>query len=79
MGFFNHQEILPDLSDFALKEQIESNLMVSISRAWYNGSYTMPAKPIKSVELRLFKGQTEYLSSNSEDRKVLSLKCLMYH
>ena len=25
--------------------------MVSISRAWYNGSYTMAAKPIKFLEL----------------------------
>ena len=25
--------------------------MVAISRAWYNGSYTMAAKPIKSLEL----------------------------
>ena len=25
--------------------------MVSISRAWYNGSHTMGAKPIKSLEL----------------------------
>ena len=40
-----------DLSDFALQEQPEDNLMVAISRAWYNGSYTMTAKPIKSLEL----------------------------
>ena len=38
-------------ADFALQEQLEDNLMVSISRAWYNGSYTMAAKPIKSLEL----------------------------
>ena len=25
--------------------------MVAIPRAWYNGSYTMTAKPIKSLEL----------------------------
>ena len=25
--------------------------MVTISRPWYNGSYTMAAKPIKSLEL----------------------------
>ena len=37
---------------FALQEQLlEVNLMLSISRAWYNGSYTMAAKPIKSLEL----------------------------
>ena len=40
-----------DLADFALHEQPEDNLMVSISRAWYIGSYTMAAKPIKSLEL----------------------------
>ena len=48
----NNQEILLDLANFALPERPEDNLMVSISRAWYNGSYTMAAKPIKTVELR---------------------------
>ena len=32
----NNQEILLDLADFALQEQPEDNLMVAISRAWYN-------------------------------------------
>ena len=32
-----------NLADFALQEQLEGNLMVAISRAWYNGSYTMAA------------------------------------
>ena len=40
-----------NLADFALQEQLEGNLMVAISRAWYNGSYTIAAKPIKSLEL----------------------------
>ena len=40
-----------NLADFALQEQPEGNLMVAISRAWYNGSYIMAAKPIKSLEL----------------------------
>ena len=40
-----------DLVDFALQEQSEANLMVAISRAWYNGSYAMAAEPIKSLEL----------------------------
>ena len=40
-----------NLADFTLQEQPEDNLMVAISRAWYNGSYTMAAKPIKSLEL----------------------------
>ena len=47
-------EILLDLADSPLQEQPEDNLMVSIfriSRAWYNGSYTMATKPIKSLEL----------------------------
>ena len=37
--------------NFALQEQLEDNLMVSISPVWYNCSYTMAAKPIKSLEL----------------------------
>ena len=47
----NNQEILPDLADFALQEQPEDNFMVVISLELYNGSYTMAAKPIKSLEL----------------------------
>ena len=43
--------MLLDLTDFALQEQPADNLMVAISRPWYNGSYTMAAKPIKSLEL----------------------------
>ena len=40
------------LTDFALQEQPEDNLMVAISWAGYNGSYTiMAAKPINSLEL----------------------------
>ena len=44
----NNPEILLDFADFTLQEQLEDNSMVSISRAWYNGSYTKAAKPIKS-------------------------------
>ena len=40
-----------DLANFALLEQPEDNLTVTISRACYNRSYTMTAKPIKSLEL----------------------------
>ena len=47
----NNQEILVDFADFALQEQLEDNLMVFISQAWYNGSFTMAAKPIKSLKL----------------------------
>ena len=46
-----NQDILLDLVDFALQEQPEDNSMVAVSRAWYNGSYTMAAKPIKCLEL----------------------------
>ena len=49
----NNQEILLYLDDFALQEQAEDNVMVAFSWAWYNGSYTMAAKPIKSLELKL--------------------------
>ena len=38
-------------ADFALQEQAEDNLMVAFFLAWYNGSYTIAAKPIKSLEL----------------------------
>ena len=47
----NNSEILFDLTDYALQEQPEDNLMVDISRLWYNGSYTMATKPIKSLKL----------------------------
>ena len=47
----NNPEILLDLVDSHCKKQPEDNSMVSISWAWYNGSYTMAAKPIKSLEL----------------------------
>ena len=48
----NNQEILLDLADFTLQEQLEDNLMVAISQALYNGSYTIAAKPINFLELR---------------------------
>ena len=48
----NNQEILLDFADFALQGQLEViPVTVSFSRVWYNGSYTMAAKPIKSPEL----------------------------
>ena len=47
----NNKEILLNLADFTLQEQLEGNSMVAISRAWYDGSYTMATKPIKSFEL----------------------------
>ena len=47
----NNQEILLDLAVFAFQEQPKDNLMAAISRACYNGSYTMAAMPIKSLEV----------------------------
>ena len=47
----NHQQILLDFADFAWLEQTEGSLMDAISRVWYNGSYTIAAKPIKTLEL----------------------------
>ena len=47
----NHQQILLDFADFAWLKQPEGNLMDAISRVWYNGSYTIAAKPIKTLEL----------------------------
>ena len=47
----NHQLILLDFADFAWLEQPVGNLMDAISQVWYNGSYTIAAKPIKTLEL----------------------------
>ena len=47
----NHQQLLLDFADFAWLQQPEGNLMDAISRVWYNGSYTIAAKPIKTLEL----------------------------
>ena len=43
----NHQKILLDFADFAWLEHPEGNSMDAISQVWYNGSYTIAAKPIK--------------------------------
>ena len=50
----NHQQILLDFAHFARLEQPEGNLMDAISRVWYNGSYTIAAKPIKTLEFISF-------------------------
>ena len=47
----NHQQILLDFADFAWLEHPEGNFMDAISRVWYNGSYTIASKPIKTLEL----------------------------
>ena len=47
----NHQQILLDFANFAWLEQPEGNSMDAISRVWHNGSYTIAAKPIKTLEL----------------------------
>ena len=46
-----NQEILLDLADFALHEPPQNSVMVAVSQAWYNGSYTMATKPIKFLKL----------------------------
>ena len=47
----NNQDILLDLIDFALQEQTEDYLMVTICWAWFNVSYTcMVAKPVKYLK-----------------------------
>jgi len=51
-GFIkNHQQILLDFAAFAWLEQPEGNLMNALSRVCYNGSYTIAAKPINTLEL----------------------------
>ena len=47
----NHQQILLEFANFAWLDQPEGNLMDAISRVWYNGSYAIAAKPIKTLEL----------------------------
>ena len=47
----NHRQILLDFANFPWLKHPEGNLMDSISRVWYNGSYTIAAKPIKTLEL----------------------------
>ena len=49
--FKSNQGLFVDPANFSMQEQTEDNLMVAISRARYNGSYTMTAKPIKFLEL----------------------------
>ena len=39
-----------DFADFAWLEQPEGNLMDATSRVWYDGSYSIAAKPIKTLE-----------------------------
>ena len=47
----NHQQISLDFAYFAWLEQPEGNLLDAISRVWYNGSYTIAVRPIKTLEL----------------------------
>ena len=55
-----------DLTDFAVQERPEGNLMVAISRPWYNCSYTMAAKPIISLEL--YYTMMQFLIMNNSKR-----------
>ena len=71
--------MLLDLADFALQAQPEDNLVVAISRAWYNGSYTMDVKPIKSLELHYTMTQFLIIRINSHwhthtKKKTIKLK-----
>ena len=49
------RELLPTLfvktNDFQLVFNFEQTRTVLVWRAWYNGSYTMMAKPITTLEL----------------------------
>ena len=71
----NNQEKLLDLADFALQEQPEYDLMVAISRAWYNDPYTMTAKPIKSLELHYI--MIQFFNNNLHLRppSVYTIRC----
>ena len=51
LKIINKYIVLLNFADFTLLEQPEGNLMVAISRVWYNGSYTIATKPIKTLEL----------------------------
>ena len=66
--------MLLDLTAFALQEQSEDNLMVAFSRAWYNGSYIMAAKPIKSLELHYTMIKFLILNGNRVGRCLLCRK-----
>ena len=61
---FIKNQILLDFADFAWLEQPEGNLMDAISRVRYNGSYTMAAKPIKTLELHHTMIQFLIISNN---------------
>ena len=57
--------------------------MVAISRPWYNSSYTMAAKPIKSLELHYTMIQflrniiiSLYVTRGKTSGKQASLGCL---
>jgi len=50
----NHQQKLLGFANFTWLEQPEGNLMDAISRVWYNGPYTIAAKPIKTLEIALY-------------------------
>ena len=45
----NH--LIPNKHENKNNHQTAQYAIVAISREWYNGSYTMAAKPVKSLEL----------------------------
>ena len=46
----NH--LIPNKHENENNHETAQYAIVAISREWYNGSYTMAAKPVKSLELR---------------------------
>ena len=66
-----------ELDDFALQEQSEDTLMVAISQEWYNGSYTMAAKPIKFLKLHYTMIQFSIISDmpHNREKNVSQIRC----
>ena len=67
----NYQQILLDFANFAWLERPEGNLMDAICRVWYNGSYTIAAKPIKTLELHYTMIQFLIIMISSRRRPIL--------
>ena len=61
-----------NLVHFAFHGDTKDNLMVAFSWVWYNGSYTMAAKPIKSQELHY---TMIHFFNNSQHTIPTKLKC----
>ena len=70
----NNQDILLDLADLALQDKPDDNFMAAISLAWYNGPYTMAAKPIKTLRLELHYTMIQFLSNMDYTRSKVILR-----